>query len=130
MDFRLMGTMSDNNSYKDGNVLCLKKEIKAYKDKTLTGITDEERAEIEARIKEYLEENPIKTQEDRDAFERFVNELFSHFGFKGEIDSFLFGAGEAEKPSQVEESQQSSTYLFQRETLSAMALRNKLNYND
>lgn len=68
--------------------LSLKKAIKAYKDNILTGLTDEEKEEIERLAREYLKERPTKTNHDREAFNNYVKSLLRKFGYKGDTDEY------------------------------------------
>jgi len=61
--------------------LCLKVAIKAYKDKMLTGLTDEDKEEIKKRIQAYLQEHTVETEEEMAAFLAFVKALYAEVGY-------------------------------------------------
>ena len=61
--------------------LCLKVAIKAYKDKMLTGLTDEDKEEIKKRIQAYLQEHTVETEEEMAAFLAFVKSLYAEVGY-------------------------------------------------
>ena len=75
----------------DSGSQSLSAAIKAFWDEILTGLTDEERAEIEKLCKEYLDKNPLKNAEDVAAFNMFVESLLKKYGFKGDTDGLSVG---------------------------------------
>lgn len=128
----ISGISNSTNVYavKNNDPLSLKKAIKAYQDERLTGLTDEEREEIERRSKEYLEKNPIKTEQDRNAFNEYVKSLLKEFGFKSNIDEFAAAmAGDMQDKHEDSNRQPAQTNIAEHFNMSAMrgqAVKNKL----
>lgn len=115
-----------NNKKEDP--LSLKKAIKAYQDEIITGLTDEEKAEIERQAKEYLNKNPLKTKQDREAFNEFIKSLIKKFGFKGDVDEMVAGIVNTTADSaKASEQQISVENHFQKETMGVMSAKNKIN---
>lgn len=82
------GNYDSNSNYGKNNDSIntkLKEAIKAYRDEYLTGLTDEEREEIEKLAKAYLEKHPIRTEGDRAAFDDYIKSLLKQFGYKGDV---------------------------------------------
>ena len=81
------------------NAPSLQKAVKAYRDEYLTGLTDDEKAEIEKRttefIKDFVSKHPINDKNDRkalvDAVNAFVSSLLRKFGYKGDINECASG---------------------------------------
>lgn len=112
------------------NPLSLKKAIKAYKDEMLTGLTDDEKEEIERLAKEYLKEKPLETQEDKDSFNMYIKSLLKKFGFKGDIDAYAVDiAGGAQDEAENAKNQSAPLSVnehYERTALGVMSAKNKL----
>jgi hypothetical protein len=73
----------------ESDPLCMKTAVKAFKDKHLIGLTDDEIREIRKRITAYLEEHSLETEMDMMAYKAFLEDLYREFGFKGSMDEFM-----------------------------------------
>ena len=70
---------------KEEDELCLKQAIEDFKIKTLSGgtaLTDEEKEKIREIISQWLEQNPLETEDDKAAFKAFLKQLYIEFGAK------------------------------------------------
>lgn len=110
--------------------LSLNKAIKAYQDERLTGLTDEEREEIERRAKEYLKKNPIRTEQDREVYNQYVKSLLKKFGFKGDMDEYSVSVGDemqGKSDDSIEQREKMTiTEQYQRSALGATGVKNHL----
>ncbi len=82
--------------------------IEAYKDEMLTGLTEEERAEINALVKAYMEKHSIKTKADKEALVQYIKGLLKDYGYKGDYDACASALGMAaikEKEEEIGEAQ-------------------------
>ncbi len=95
----------NNYTKNDKDPLSIKVAKKAYMDEKLTGLTDEEKEEIEKRCKAYLKENPINTKEDLQFYLDYIKSLLKEFGFKGDYESFAKAfANSSEKNDDIDSS--------------------------
>ena len=82
--------------------------IEAYKDEMLTGLTEEERAAINALVKAYMEKHPIKTKADKEALVQYIKGLLKDYGYKGDYDACALALGMGaikEKEEEIGEAQ-------------------------
>lgn len=63
--------------------------IKAYRDEYLTGLTDEEKEEIDKKVKAYLKEKPVKNNADRESLKMYIRSLLMECGFKGKCEDSI-----------------------------------------
>jgi len=70
----------------------LKQAMETWKEQMLSGgtaLTEEEKEQIKALIANWLEENPLETEEDMAAFSAFVKYLYTTFGAKHDLMDFI-----------------------------------------
>ena len=77
----------------DGEIgLCFKTAIENWELQMLTGgtaLTEEEKEQIREIIAQWLDENPLKTDEDKAKFTAFVKLLYEKFGARHDLMYFI-----------------------------------------
>lgn len=118
-------TTSPKTSQKADTENIMAVAIKAYKDELLTGLTDEEREEIEKKISEYVKALPENVPIDRQNLNSFIKGLLLQYGFKGDCDEYaaVFGANVTKESAQ---NHASSITAFNKNFSSSIPFRTKL----
>ncbi|MCL1987038.1 MAG: hypothetical protein FWG64_03580 [Firmicutes bacterium] len=73
------------NGNEEDNIANFGKAVDEWKNQVLsrgTALTEEEKEQIKEIIARWLEENPLETDEDRQKFRAFVQEVYTMFGAK------------------------------------------------
>lgn len=71
---------------------CLSRAMDNWETKMLSGaaaLTEEEKEQIREAVARWLEENPLKTDEDKQAFTAFVKQLYMSFGARHDLMYFI-----------------------------------------
>ena len=121
----MASTTSPKTSQKADTENIMAVAIKAYKDELLTGLTDEEREEIEKKISEYVKALPENVPIDRQNLNSFIKGLLLQYGFKGDCDEYaaVFGANVTKESVQ---NHASSITAFNKNFSSSIPFRTKL----
>ena len=93
-------TPSLSSATKQSSTHYFSQAIQNYKDECMTGLTEEERKKIQQEIKAYLDAVPEGQKVDFAKLKDFIAKLLHEYGFKGDIDDYIYSWQSIKKVSE------------------------------